>query len=126
MIVTSKVSLSVLLCERAALLTLFLLLSLINPLVSVIGGISYVLTGNLIKLGMWNACSVNNKIVSLAEIVISNSPDDFVITKTWLRQGKEHTLCMLNNLLPGYQLTSLPRASRGGCLAVMSRKEFAL
>ena len=73
---------------------------------------------------MWNACSVNNKVASLAEIVITNSLDVFCDNCYWLQQGKEHTICMLREPLPGYQLTSLPRASRGIGLAVLSRKEF--
>ena len=121
MIVISNLSLSVLLRERAALLTVPATIPHQSIGICNLRNILRVNWRNLIKLGMWNACSVNNKIASLAEIVISNSLDVFVITETWLRQGKEHTLCMLNNL-PGYQLTSLPRASRGGGLAVLSRK----
>ena len=63
-------------------------------------------------------------MASLEEIVITNSLDIFVITETWLKQGKEHTFCMLRDLLPGYKLTSLPRTTRGGSLAVLSRNEF--
>lgn len=79
---------------------------------------------NMIKLGMWNARSVNIKVDSLSDIVISNALDVFIITETWLKQGSEDTLYMLGELLLGYQITSVPRGSRGGGLAILSRKEF--
>ena len=50
-------------------------------------------------------------MASQVEIVITNTLDIFVITETWFKQEKEHTLCMLRDLLPGNKLTSLPQTS---------------
>ena len=57
-------------------------------------------------------------------MTISNSLDILIITETWLTEGKDHSLCMLRDLLPDFRLTSITRASRGGGLAILYRSSF--
>ena len=89
-----------------------------------IRNISFIKRKDRIKFGVWNARSVNNKVDFISDIVISNNIDIFTITETWITQGKEHSVCMLRDLLPGYKLKSLPRATRGGGLALLYRSDF--
>ena len=77
-----------------------------------------------IVFGLWNARSLSNKAVTLSDMTISNSLDILIITETWLTEGKDHSLCMHRDLLPDFRLTSIPRASRGGGLAILYRGSF--
>ena len=46
------------------------------------------------------------------------------LVETWLTEGKDHSLCMLRDLLAGFRLTRIPHASRGGGLAILYRSSF--
>ena len=81
---------------------------------------------NSIRFGLWNAHSVNKKVVSISELVISNSLDVLVLTETWLKHGgdHDHVVGQLLDLLPDYKIINQPRILRGGGLAVLSRLEL--
>ena len=83
---------------------------------------------NVIRLGLWNARSVNKKVVSISELVISNSLDLLVLTEIWLKHGgdHDHVVGQLLDLLPDYKITNQPRISRGGGLVVLSRTELTI
>ena len=91
----------------------------------VLRNISYIPQRNVIRFGLWNARSVNKKVVSISELVISNSLDLLVLTETWLKP-QDHVVGQLLDLLPGYKITNQPRISRGGGLAVLSRSGLTI
>ena len=63
-----------------------------------------------IKICYINPRSVNNKILSLCDYIISNDFDLIALTETWL--GKE---CISELLPPGYKIKHVPRpASKRG------------
>ena len=80
------------------------------------------------QTGLWNAHSVNKKVVSISELVISNSLDLLVLTETWLKHGgdHDHVVGQLLDLLPDYEIINQPRISRGCGLAVLSRSELTI
>ena len=87
--------------------------------------VSHIPKESMIKIGLWNARSVNNKVVYVSELILSNSLDILILTETWLTSGKDHTLGLLCDLLPGYRIINQPRHSRGGGLALLLRTDLA-
>ena len=65
-------------------------------------------------------------LVSISELVISNSLDVLVLTETWLKHGgdHDHVVGQLLDLLPDYEIINQPRILRGGGLADLSRLEL--
>ena len=48
---------------------------------------------DIIFFGLWNARSLSNKVASLSDLAVSNSLNILIITETWLKEGKYHSLC---------------------------------
>ena len=86
--------------------------------------ISHIPKKSMIKIGLWNARSVNNKVLYISELVISNSLDILILTETWLTSGKDHILGLLCDLLPGYTIINQPHHSRVGDLAILFRTDL--
>ena len=75
-----------------------------------------------LRFALWNARSINNKISSLCDLVISEHIDICAITETWLTGNDSFVMADLMNTLQDYNVYSLPRASSGGGVAVIVRK----
>ena len=78
--------------------------------------------GPRLRFALWNARSVKNKISSLCDLIISEHIDICAVTETWLTRNDPFILADLVNTLQDYTVYSLPRASRGGGVAVIARK----
>ena len=78
--------------------------------------------GLRLRFALWNARSVKNKISSLCDLIISEHIDICAVTETWLTRNDPFILADLVNTLQDYTVYSLPRASRGGGVAVIARK----
>lgn len=80
-----------------------------------------------IKLGIWNAQSINKKSGIVCDIVISERLDIFAITETWI-SGNSHdnnTIAEILNTLKDFQFVDIPRPNRtGGGVGVFLRKGF--
>ena len=74
--------------------------------------------GPKLRFALWNARSINNKVSSICDLVI----DICAVTETWLTGNDCFTLTNLINTLQDYNVYSLPRATRGGRVAVIARK----
>lgn len=48
-------------------------------------------TSNKIKLGFWNAQSLQKKSVSVWDIILSNKVDIFAVSETWLASNGNNT-----------------------------------
>jgi exonuclease III len=75
------------------------------------------------KLSSTNAQSLRNKLASLSTFITTETPDVLCITETWLKPND--TSAFLAEVTPaGYALHQKPRASRGGGVAILARKEL--
>ena len=80
--------------------------------------------GPRLRFALWNARSVKNKISSLCDLIISEHIDICAATETWLTGNDPFILADLMNTLQDYTVYSLPRASRGGGVAVIAGKDL--
>ena len=82
-----------------------------------------------LKICVWNACSLNNKIAELCDIVLEKDLDVFAITESWL-QGPDKTnptVCQIKNALINYEIVSCPRKDRkGGGIFVIYKKSLSV
>ena len=78
---------------------------------------------------LWNARSINNKIRTLCDFIITNRVDIMVITETWLNgdDRDNRTISDISNTLIGYDIVHVPRKCRyGGGVAAIVRKGFTI
>jgi hypothetical protein len=97
-----------------------LVCSLVNPSVD--------RSHKLVKFGLWNARSINNKTAFVCEMIIRQQLDVLAVTETWLKGNSRDndTLGKIKNCLKGHKLEHLPRASRcGGGVALLFRSSFS-
>lgn len=73
-----------------------------------------------LKLGNWNACSIQNKTRELSEFLRNNQIDIIAITETHLKPN-------ISIHLPGYNIVRLDRtgAAKGG-VAIAARREYKI
>ncbi len=79
----------------------------------------------LLKSAFFNARSVNNKAVTLSDIIVENKMDILCLVETWHKQSDG---LLFNELTPaGYGLFDLPRSSgRGGGIIVLYNQQYSL
>lgn len=80
-----------------------------------------------IRIGTWNAHSLNKKSAAICDLIISKRLDVLTVTESWL-SGDYHgnnTIAEILNTLKDYDFHHVPRANRtGGGVAVFLRKNF--
>ena len=82
-----------------------------------------------IKFGIWNVHSVNNKLGSICDFVISKHLDILALTETWLsdESHNNHTIAEILNTLKDFEFYDVPRPNRtGGGVGVLLRKGFTV
>ena len=76
-----------------------------------------------VKCILWNAQSINNKILSFLQILEDNSIDLCFLTETWLKTQNNHITALLKEA--GYKITHLVRSiKQGGGVAIISRQNY--
>ena len=77
-------------------------------------------SAKLINFAFLNTRSLCNTTLQVKDYVVENDIDLLAITETWLLDQDSYTTC---ELCPtGYMLHSVPRRSRGGGVALLSKK----
>ena len=77
-------------------------------------------SAKLTNFALLNTRSLCNKTLQVKDYVVENDIDLLAITETWLLDQDSHTT---RELCPtGYMLHSVPRGSRGGGVALLSKK----
>lgn len=81
-----------------------------------------------LRLGTWNAHSLNKKAASICDLIISKRIDILSITETWLSAVtavSDTTIAEILNTLQDYEFVHLPRSTgKGGGVGVLLRKGF--
>ncbi len=79
----------------------------------------------LLKSAFFNARSVNNKAVTLSDIIVEKNLDILCLVETWHKQSDG---LLINELTPaGYGLFDLPQSSgRGGSIIVLYNQQYSL
>ena len=85
-----------------------------------IGFITRISHSKACKYFVWNSCSASNKIISVAEMVVSNRIDVLFMYETWLKPNNSISLSILRHMLPLHHVTNLPPAGCGGGIAVIT------
>ena len=75
------------------------------------------------KCLLWNACSLNNKILDFIHILEDNDIEISFLTETWLQSQNNHVTALL--LEAGYKISHYHRsAEKGGGVAIITRAHF--
>lgn len=81
-----------------------------------------------LNLSLWNARSMMNKITSICDCILSNKIDIFIITESWIENGKKSFAdAELRSTLHQYEATHLPRTNRkGGGLSIITKTDLKI
>lgn len=85
--------------------------------------ISEFLLKRFLNFTVWNARSVDNKLPSVADSVMNNNTDCFIITETWFNARDDSIKSRLESTIQGFNIHQVPRSKRkGGGVAILNRK----
>ncbi len=78
------------------------------------------------RIGHWNARSMNEKVVSICDLIIEYNLDILIITESWLKgnQFDDHINSDLATTLPNYSMCHVPRPTHGGGVYAIVRNGF--
>lgn len=76
-----------------------------------------------VKIGHWNARSMNNKTIAICDLILDSDLDMLIVTESWLRGDfrDNHIIADISTTLPNYQVLHVHRQSRGGGICVIYR-----
>ena len=75
------------------------------------------------KCILWNAQSINNKIVDLIQILVDNSICICLLTETWFKIQHNHVTSLLNE--SGYRICHFHRTEKkGGGVAIICKQQY--
>ena len=87
----------------------------------------YTLKGAAVSCTLWNARSVDKKLPSVADSILANKTDIFVITETWFTASDSTIKSRFQSMMNGFHIHQIPRSRRkGGGVAVIVRSNMKL
>ncbi|XP_070550950.1 uncharacterized protein [Ptychodera flava] len=75
-----------------------------------------------ISCTLWNARSIEKKLPAVADSILQNNTDLFIVTETWFNALDDTVKARFSSILPGHSIHQVPRTRRkGGGTAVIGK-----